>query len=288
MERLPCQVREAVFFVVFSLKNLLTAMDIFAKLNLTKRLVEAREVFMEALGDTVTDNLTARKRILDVAQEMFSQKGFAATRVDKIAQMAGVNKALIYYYFPSKEAILDYLIDSFFEELSASSMTLVQNSIVKFVHDGRLDILTDRFEFATADDLKVFLGELKKYYEKMLDDLLERRQILRILMMESLSDGKHKGELFRYHAMAGKADSPLFKAVRDTDGDFAFDDELFFNKFFFSLIPLISFAVYSSDYAQASGQSAETLKEFYLRFLFGQFTNYIDGKTLLFSPASMF
>jgi TetR/AcrR family transcriptional regulator len=49
----------------------------------------------------MSDN-KARERILKAAKEIFSEKGFDGARMDPIAQTAGVNKALIYYYFKSK------------------------------------------------------------------------------------------------------------------------------------------------------------------------------------------
>jgi drug/metabolite transporter (DMT)-like permease len=52
----------------------------------------------------------ARERIIDAATQLFSQKGFDATRVNDIANTANVNKALIYYYFKSKEDILALLV----------------------------------------------------------------------------------------------------------------------------------------------------------------------------------
>jgi len=44
-----------------------------------------------------------RQRILDAALREFSASGFAGARMDRIATAASVNKALIYYYFDSKE-----------------------------------------------------------------------------------------------------------------------------------------------------------------------------------------
>jgi AcrR family transcriptional regulator len=40
----------------------------------------------------------ARERIIKAAIQLFSQKGYDATRVNDIASTANVNKALIYYY----------------------------------------------------------------------------------------------------------------------------------------------------------------------------------------------
>lgn len=48
--------------------------------------------------------------VLDAALELFTQKGFAATRVDDIAARAGISKGAVYLYFPSKEAILEGLV----------------------------------------------------------------------------------------------------------------------------------------------------------------------------------
>jgi len=45
----------------------------------------------------------SRARILDAALSEFSANGLAGARTDRIAQAAGVNKALLYYYFESKE-----------------------------------------------------------------------------------------------------------------------------------------------------------------------------------------
>lgn len=44
-----------------------------------------------------------RSRILDAALTEFAAHGLAGARTDRIAQAAGVNKALLYYYFDSKE-----------------------------------------------------------------------------------------------------------------------------------------------------------------------------------------
>jgi AcrR family transcriptional regulator len=48
--------------------------------------------------------------VLDAALELFTQKGFAATRVEDIAAKAGISKGAVYLYFPSKEAILEGLV----------------------------------------------------------------------------------------------------------------------------------------------------------------------------------
>ncbi len=54
-----------------------------------------------------------RAIILRSAERIFSEAGLAGARTDEIARAAGVNKALLYYYFRSKEGLyLEVLEDN--------------------------------------------------------------------------------------------------------------------------------------------------------------------------------
>lgn len=44
--------------------------------------------------------------VLDAALALFSAKGFAQTSVEAVARAAGLSKAAVYLYFPSKNALL--------------------------------------------------------------------------------------------------------------------------------------------------------------------------------------
>jgi AcrR family transcriptional regulator len=48
---------------------------------------------------------TTPERILDAAAAEFAEHGFAGSRVDRIARLAGCNKQLLYHYFGSKEGL---------------------------------------------------------------------------------------------------------------------------------------------------------------------------------------
>ena len=50
--------------------------------------------------------------ILDAALELFVEKGFAATRLEDVAQRAGVSKGTVYLYFDSKEDLFKSVIRS--------------------------------------------------------------------------------------------------------------------------------------------------------------------------------
>lgn len=65
-------------------------------------------------------NGPTRLKILAAAEAEFAARGFDGARVDAVAARAGVNKALLYYYFSSKAGILDALFEEFFRELRAA------------------------------------------------------------------------------------------------------------------------------------------------------------------------
>lgn len=60
------------------------------------------------------------ERILDVAQELFGEYGFAATSTRAIAQAAGVNLAQLHYYYGSKRDLFKAAYLRGAEEITAS------------------------------------------------------------------------------------------------------------------------------------------------------------------------
>jgi TetR/AcrR family transcriptional regulator len=55
-------------------------------------------------SETVPE-INAEKRILDAARSVFTRKGFDGARMQEIADEAGINKALVHYYYRSKEKL---------------------------------------------------------------------------------------------------------------------------------------------------------------------------------------
>ena len=51
------------------------------------------------------ESVDTRAAILDAAERLFSVRGFAATTIKQIGAEAGVNAALLYYYFADKETL---------------------------------------------------------------------------------------------------------------------------------------------------------------------------------------
>jgi TetR/AcrR family transcriptional regulator, cholesterol catabolism regulator len=58
-----------------------------------------------------TKSEKSRQSVLEAAAKLFRQQGYSATTLRQIASMAEIKAGSIYYYFDSKEAILDEVLD---------------------------------------------------------------------------------------------------------------------------------------------------------------------------------
>jgi len=58
------------------------------------------------------------KKILVAARKIFVEKGLAGARMQEIADEAGINKALLHYYFRSKEKLFDKIFEEVFQSIS--------------------------------------------------------------------------------------------------------------------------------------------------------------------------
>jgi TetR/AcrR family transcriptional regulator len=62
----------------------------------------------------------SRAAILQAAAQEFAKHGIAGARTDAIARAAGVNKALLYYYFKDKEGLYGAVLDNAFSGMKTT------------------------------------------------------------------------------------------------------------------------------------------------------------------------
>jgi len=111
------------------------------------------------MSRVVSENFEQQKgMLLDAAVEAFATDGFTRASMSRIAQRAGVSKALIYHYFPGKEhllyaAMLRYLLT--LKSALASTGARADRSL-----DATLRRLLDRYH-ATQHDHTVLMAELR-------------------------------------------------------------------------------------------------------------------------------
>ena len=125
-----------------------------------------------------------RLALIEAALAVFSRVGFAAAKIDDVAEEAGVSKGTVYLYFDSKEDLFEGMV-------KAKMMPMLE---------GAAEIAFDPDMSATAR-LK---QHLRFFYTKVLDS--DRRQIMRLIMAEGpnfphLAEFYHANVLSRGQAM---------------------------------------------------------------------------------------
>jgi AcrR family transcriptional regulator len=82
-------------------------------------------------------------QILDKAESLFATKGFDGTTVRDIAESAGINLAMISYYFGSKEKLLEALFKTRMTATKARLENIISNDTLSFIQ--KIDILIDEY-----------------------------------------------------------------------------------------------------------------------------------------------
>ncbi len=66
-----------------------------------------------------------RAAILAAAEQIFAKAGLEGARTDAIAAEAGVNKALLYYYFKSKGGLYEAVVEDHFREFNRQALEVL-------------------------------------------------------------------------------------------------------------------------------------------------------------------
>jgi len=109
--------------------------------------------------ESMPDKISTRNRILRAARKAFAERGRDGVSMSEIAREAGVQKALIYYYFPSKE-------DLFYE-----------------VWQYSLDELEEHV-FAEARNESIYLRKLKKLLRSYINFITSKDEVRKIMERE--------------------------------------------------------------------------------------------------------
>ncbi len=132
----------------------------------------------------------SRQRILDAAAKTFRDKGYVATRLQDIAEAAGLRAGSIYYHFASKEQILEAVFEIGTRRLRGSVSDAVDALPASATHRERiftaahshLSTLLAQGDYTSAnirnfgqipEEIQIRHREQRRVYEQDWRDLLE-------------------------------------------------------------------------------------------------------------------
>jgi AcrR family transcriptional regulator len=119
---------------------------------------------------------TTEQLILETARNHFVQYGYGAARMQEIADEAGINKAMLHYYFRSKEKLyheiviqtLDFLLPRLFKAFKQEG-TLFER--IEHIIDTYIETLIEQ------PDIPFFvMSELSQKRERFIEELKKRSQ----------------------------------------------------------------------------------------------------------------
>ncbi|MFW2332847.1 TetR/AcrR family transcriptional regulator [Ilumatobacter sp.] len=141
--------------------------------------------------------IPTRQRILDAAIDQFGIRGVDAVSLDEIAREVGVRKQTVLYWFPSKDALIDAVL-----ETVAAELVVVIDAAVRSATDDpleRIDAVV-RAAFRPAVRRPALLGlvrEVNRLPEAQADRLRHHVQPLVDRCVEYLALEMDKGRLRR-------------------------------------------------------------------------------------------
>ncbi len=81
--------------------------------------------------EDAVEDLSTEEKIKEAARIVFTKKGYAATRTRDIAEEAGINLALLNYYFRSKEKLFQQVMSENIQQLFGTILPLVTDTSTK-------------------------------------------------------------------------------------------------------------------------------------------------------------
>jgi AcrR family transcriptional regulator len=124
--------------------------------------------------------------ILAAAQRVFALRGFSQTRIEDIAQEAGVGKGTVYEYFPSKKAV--------FEQAVEAGMSRYMDNLIR--------------EIAVNCSPQEKLRRISVVH---LQFIAEHRNIARIIISDPAIMSSHRGRLIKISRLAQQLVADVIK-----------------------------------------------------------------------------
>lgn len=145
------------------------------------------------------DETTTRDRILETASALFGERGYDGVSTTEIARAAEVNKAMIFYYFGSKEKLYSAVFGSFAVTLREKMRTVLESAepglpaIEMFVRT-HIGYLRDH-----RDMIHLIIRELLTYRGSGLSPILQERfpvlGDIRDMLAKMIADARDRGQI---------------------------------------------------------------------------------------------
>jgi AcrR family transcriptional regulator len=140
-----------------------------------------------AKGKEISDS--AEQKIIEAARKLFMQKGYSATKTRDIAAEAGINLALLNYYFRSKEKLFEMIMIDNFRQFIGVIVKMLNDESTTLENKIKNLVATYIDLFLQNGDLPLFiLTEIRNHPEKLMGNLPAAPAIFGSVFMRQLQE----------------------------------------------------------------------------------------------------
>jgi AcrR family transcriptional regulator len=150
-------------------------------------------------------DLSTEDKIKEAARKLFTQKGFAATRTRDIAEEAGINLALLNYYFRSKEKLFEMVMKENIHLFLGTMIENINNNPRPF--EEQLDFIVSNYiDMLLANPALPFfvlnlLQSGKLPNEDHNDPLFKDIEFMRNSFLKNIEGAMKKGKIKNIHPL---------------------------------------------------------------------------------------
>ena len=165
---------------------------------------------MTKLIQNNTEKTSAEDKIKQAARELFTQKGFAATKTRDIAEKSGINLALLNYYFRSKQKLFDIIMEENMSSFRSGMVKIFGNTemeiddkiktivsyyidafiknrdlpafIIAMMHNQQINPTENKFFQSIHQAQKYFISQIKEYLASNGNESLHPAHVLTNMM----------------------------------------------------------------------------------------------------------
>jgi AcrR family transcriptional regulator len=143
-----------------------------------------------------TADSSTEEKIKAAARTVFHKKGFAASRTRDIAEEAGINLALLNYYFRSKERLFAIVMIETLTEFFGSVSVIINNPETTFEEKieqfaaGYIDLI-----FREPDIPLFIMSEIRNNPEQLLQKVDIRNTVFNSVFMQQFTEAVQQGKI---------------------------------------------------------------------------------------------
>jgi AcrR family transcriptional regulator len=144
---------------------------------------------MPSTRQLTAQGVERKQQLLEAAARLFSEQGYAATRVVDIVESAGVAKGLFYWYFENKEALFRELAADIRRRLRRAQRAAIDWSAPALVRILQGTVASVRFMAEHASFFTLLEVEARSIADELRRGTEQHLHDVRALILEGQADG---------------------------------------------------------------------------------------------------